>query len=112
MNKFKLLKDLQVGDQVDENIYNLTGQLLVAKGKSISDRVIEVLKRNNITGAFISNTSPEEIIISPVQRKEIRDKLISKITFSNFELIDKDMFNDLIEMGIIYFATKKKNEVN
>lgn len=112
MEVYKILNNIEIGDVIDENIYNKQKHLLIKIGTKLNENHIATLKKNHISGVFIAMEEREEIIISPLIRKEVRDKVISRLVFSNFDAINKNQFNDLIEMVIMYNATKSRNETN
>lgn len=112
METYKLINNIQENDISSENIYNSQGHLLIKAGTKLNSTHIKSLKKNFIEGIFILLENEKEIVIPPQLRQKIREFIISKLVFSNFEIIEKDTFNDLIEMGILYYATSIKDEIN
>ena len=108
MHNYKLINNLKIDEILYEDVYNFYGQLIASKDSKLTAKHIDLFIKNKITGVFVLDEDIEEINIPPVVRRNIRNELVSKLSFNNFELINKDLFNDLIEMGIIYYVKYKK----
>lgn len=110
MPEYKLLKDLQEGMIIAESIINNYGQLMIPNKSKLTLKHIKLLKIWSIKGARIS-TSDDEVIfqIPAFMKKELREKILSKFSKLRYSELNTELFNDLIEMGIIYHAKKLKN---
>jgi len=108
MHNYKLINNLKIDEILYEDVYNFYGHLIASKDSKLTAKHIDLFIKNKITGVFVLDEDIEEINIPPVVRRNIRNELVSKLSFNNFELINKDLFNDLIEMGIINYLKYKK----
>lgn len=110
MAEYKLLKDLEVGMLIAESIINNYGQLMIPNGSTLSEKHIKLLKTWNIKGAKIKSSEDELVFVIPAfMKKELRDRVLSKFSKLRYSELNTELFNDLIEMGIIYHAKKLKN---
>lgn len=113
MPDYKLIKDLKEGMVLSESIINNYGQIMVPSQTKLNSKHLKLLNVWNIQGAMVISKDDDKVItISPVLRKKLRDKILSKFSISNISEINTGLLNDLIEMGIKYHAKRLKSEVN
>jgi len=110
MPEYKLLKDLMEGMIVAESIINNYGQLMIPNKSILTKKHLKLLKIWNIKGASITTSQNEVAFQIPAfMKKELREKVLSKFSKLRYSELNTDLFNDLIEMGIIYHAKKLRN---
>lgn len=102
--RFKTINHLAPGDKVGADLFDLNGQLVLAKDVVLTDVHIKYLRDQDFAGLYINDYASFDIDIKPVIPESLRNEAQKCVKEGDMEAViacSKKIVDDVVENGVV-----------